>query len=112
MSRGSSFLGWNRGIYVLAWDTATENNAGMSTVALSSSSQEITKPRSIGFVVYPGCEILDVCGPYDAFYYADIWLTRLGKTKELWIPMHGYRRCARSRPDAMRNRNHLNSQLV
>jgi hypothetical protein len=45
-----------------------ENNSAMNTLAPSQRSQEITKSRRIGFLVYPGCEILDVCGPYDAFY--------------------------------------------
>ena len=34
-----------------------------------SQPQEITKSRRIGFLIYPGCEILDLCGPFDAFYY-------------------------------------------
>jgi len=54
----------------------------MNTLALSQSSQQITNPRRIGFLVYPGCEILDVCGPYDAFFYADACLTRFGRTSE------------------------------
>jgi len=33
-------------------------------------------------LVYPGCEILDLCGPCDAFFYADTWLTRFGRTSE------------------------------
>lgn len=53
----------------------------MSTVALKST-QEITRPRSIGFLVFPNCEVLDICGPYDAFYYADVWLNRLGGAKQ------------------------------
>jgi transcriptional regulator GlxA family with amidase domain len=53
----------------------------MSTLALSQS-QQITNSRRIGFLVYPGCEILDVCGPYHAFFYADTWLTRFGRTNE------------------------------
>ena len=53
----------------------------MSTLALSQS-QQITNSRRIGFLVYPGCEILDVSGPYDAFFYADAWLTRFGRTSE------------------------------
>jgi transcriptional regulator GlxA family with amidase domain len=59
-----------------------ENNRRVNTLAPGQSTQEISKPRSIGFLVYPDCEILDVCGPYDAFYYADVWLTRLGRAKE------------------------------
>ena len=37
--------------------------------------------RRIGFLVFPDCEILDVCGPLEAFFFADHWLTRLGKTE-------------------------------
>jgi transcriptional regulator GlxA family with amidase domain len=45
------------------------------------SSQHITNSRRIGFLVYPGCEILDVCGPHDVFFYADTWLTRFGRSE-------------------------------
>ena len=48
---------------------------------LSQSSQQITNSRRIGFLIYPGCEILDVCGPYDVFFYADAWLTRFGRSE-------------------------------
>ncbi len=37
--------------------------------------------RRIGFLVFPDCEILDVCGPLEAFFFADHWLNRLGKTE-------------------------------
>jgi len=46
------------------------------------TSQEITKSRRIRFLVWPGCDVLDVCGPCDAFYYAEAWLPRYGKTCE------------------------------
>jgi transcriptional regulator GlxA family with amidase domain len=52
----------------------------MNTHAPSQPSQEITKPRRIGFLIYPGCDILDVCGPCEAFHWADVWLPRFGKT--------------------------------
>jgi transcriptional regulator GlxA family with amidase domain len=39
--------------------------------------RDITKVRRIGFLVYEDVEVLDVCGPLDAFVYADRWL-RLG----------------------------------
>ena len=32
--------------------------------------------------VYPDCDIVDVCGPCDAFHYADLWLRRFGRTNE------------------------------
>jgi transcriptional regulator GlxA family with amidase domain len=45
-------------------------------------SQEVGRFRRIGFLVYPDCEILDVCGPFEAFWFADQWLGHLGKTSE------------------------------
>ena len=42
----------------------------------------IASPRRIGFLIYPDCDILDVCGPCDAFHYADIFLPRFGRTSE------------------------------
>jgi transcriptional regulator GlxA family with amidase domain len=36
--------------------------------------------RRIGFLVFPDCEILDVCGPLEVFFFADHWLNRLAKT--------------------------------
>jgi transcriptional regulator GlxA family with amidase domain len=54
----------------------------MNTPLPTPASQEITRPRRIGFLVYPGCDIVDVCGPCDAFYYADLWLRRFGRTNE------------------------------
>jgi transcriptional regulator GlxA family with amidase domain len=39
--------------------------------------------RRIGFLVFPDCQILDVCGPFETFYFADHWLTRLGRSSEL-----------------------------
>jgi hypothetical protein len=79
---GAGFLGRKRGIFVLVADKIAENNSAMNTLAPSQPSQEINKSSRIGFLVYPSCEILDVCDPYDAFYYADTWLTRLGRTNE------------------------------
>ncbi|WP_292528108.1 GlxA family transcriptional regulator [Methylocystis sp.] len=38
--------------------------------------------RRVGFLIFPDCEILDICGPLEAFFFADHWLGRLGKTKE------------------------------
>jgi transcriptional regulator GlxA family with amidase domain len=39
-------------------------------------------------LVFPGCEIIDVCGPFDAFYYADYWLARFGRTNEPGYQCH------------------------
>jgi transcriptional regulator GlxA family with amidase domain len=52
----------------------------MNTLAPRPPSQEITKSRRIGLLIYPGCDILDVCGPCEAFHWADVWFPRFGKT--------------------------------
>jgi putative intracellular protease/amidase len=54
----------------------------MNTLAPSRSSQEITRSRRIGFLIYPDCEICDVCGPLDVFHFADYWLPRFGRNDE------------------------------
>lgn len=46
----------------------------MNNVIPSRSPLEITKTRRIGFLIFPGCDILDLCGPFDAFHYAYYWL--------------------------------------
>ena len=74
-------LGRKRGIFVLVPVAIAENNSRVNTLALGQSSQQIANSRQIGFLVYPGCEILDVCGPHDVFSYADTWLTRLGRNE-------------------------------
>lgn len=51
----------------------------MNTLAPSQPSQEITKSRRIGMLVWAGCDVLDVCGPIDAFFYAKYFLLRFGK---------------------------------
>jgi transcriptional regulator GlxA family with amidase domain len=38
--------------------------------------------RKIGFLIYPDFEILDLCGPLDAFYYADRVLRATGRESE------------------------------
>jgi transcriptional regulator GlxA family with amidase domain len=63
-------------------NVAIENSACVNALPRSQSSLQIAGSRRIGFLVYPGCEILDVCGPYDAFFYADTWLTRFGRIGE------------------------------
>ena len=54
----------------------------MNTLAPSRPSQEITQSRRIGFLIFPDCEIIDLCGPFEAFYYGDFWLARFGRTNE------------------------------
>jgi len=70
---GASVLGQKRGIFVLVEDEITKYNSAMNTNAIiqDRAPQETTRSRRIGFLVFPGCEIVDVCGPFDAFYYAD-----------------------------------------
>jgi transcriptional regulator GlxA family with amidase domain len=64
---------------------AAENRA-MNAQSPIEPSQQAGRFRRIGFLAFPDCEILDVCGPLEAFFFADHWLTRLGKTE---VP--GYR---------------------
>jgi transcriptional regulator GlxA family with amidase domain len=77
----AGLLGRKRGIFVLVADEITKDNGVMNTLAPIQSSQEITRSRRIGVVVWPGCDILDVCGPIDVFYYAEHWLLRFGRTE-------------------------------
>jgi transcriptional regulator GlxA family with amidase domain len=82
----SAYIAWpfgrKRGIFVLVADAITNDNSAMNTNAIipDRTSQEITKSRRIGVLIYPGCDILDVCGPCEAFHWADVWLPRFGKT--------------------------------
>lgn len=59
-----------------------KEDSAMNTLVPSQPSQEITRSRRIGFVIYPDCDIVDVCGPFDAFHYADYFLARFGRTNE------------------------------
>jgi transcriptional regulator GlxA family with amidase domain len=45
-------------------------------------SSMATRSRRIGVLIYPDCDIVDLCGPCDAFHYADYWLARFGRTNE------------------------------
>jgi len=53
-----------------------------NTLAPIQPPQEITKSRRIGVLVWPGCDVLDVCGPIDVFFYAKYWLQRYGRICE------------------------------
>ena len=44
--------------------------------------RDVTRVRRIGFLVYPDVEVLDVCGPLDAFAYADYYLRAAGRVGE------------------------------
>ncbi len=60
----------------------------MNTLVPSQTPKEITKPRRIGFLIYPGCDMLDVCGPCEAFHWADVWLPRFGRTDKPGYQCH------------------------
>jgi len=57
-----------------------KEDCAMNTFAPGRTRKESTKPRRIGVLVYPGCDILDVCGPSEVFHWADVWTPRFGKT--------------------------------
>ena len=54
----------------------------MNTLLPSPASQEITRSRRIGLLIYPDCDIVDVCGPCDVLHYSDYYLRRFGRTNE------------------------------
>ena len=54
----------------------------MNALSPNQTPQETTRFRRVGFLVFPDCEILDVCGPFEAFHFADQMLGLLGRTKE------------------------------
>ena len=53
----------------------------MPTPGRCSLSAELAR-RRVGFLIYPDCEFLDVCGPFEVFHFADLGLGILGRTKE------------------------------
>jgi transcriptional regulator GlxA family with amidase domain len=55
----------------------------MDTQASNQPPQDAARFRRIGFLVFPDCEILDVGGPFETFFWADHWLGRLGRNAEL-----------------------------
>lgn len=55
----------------------------MNTLAPIQPSQDITKSRRIGVLVWPGCDVLDVCGPIDVFFYANYYAQLYGGSGEL-----------------------------
>lgn len=74
-------LGRKRGIFVLVAHVIVKDNSAMNSLVSNHSSQGIIKSRRIGLLVWPGCDVLDVCGPTDAFFYVAYWLQRFGKTE-------------------------------
>jgi hypothetical protein len=85
---GAGLLGRKRGIFVLVTDEIVKDNSAMNTPAPSQAPQEITRSRRIGVLIYPGCDVLDVCGPCEAFHWADVWLPRFGRTGEPGYQCH------------------------
>jgi len=59
-----------------------KEDSAMNTLVPIPASQEITRSRRIGVVIYPDCDIVDVCGPCDVFHYSDYYLRRFGRTNE------------------------------
>jgi len=79
---GAGPVGRKRGIFVLVEDAVAIDDGGMTTLPQNRPPQDITRSRRIGFLIYPGCEILDLSGPSDVFYWADSWLPRFGRAEE------------------------------
>jgi hypothetical protein len=44
---------------------------------------DLARVRRIGFLIYPDIEIIDLCGPLDAFVYADRWTRIRARADEL-----------------------------
>lgn len=57
----------------------------MNILTQIETSQDITASRRIGILIWPGCDVLDVCGPTDAFFYAKYWLLRFGRTEPSYL---------------------------
>jgi transcriptional regulator GlxA family with amidase domain len=54
-----------------------------SEVMALTFRSDATRTRRIGFLVYPNIEIIDLCGPLDAFVYADYWARERKRPDEL-----------------------------
>jgi transcriptional regulator GlxA family with amidase domain len=50
------------------------NPSIFTDVTADTFRTDTTRARRIGFLVYPNIEIIDLCGPLDAFVYADCWV--------------------------------------
>src|ERR1700731_2911208 len=86
--RDAELLGRKRGIFVLVANAIAEDNSAMNAPATGQTPKEITKPRRIGLLIYPGCDMLDVCGPCEAFHWADVCLPRFGRTDKPGYQCH------------------------
>jgi transcriptional regulator GlxA family with amidase domain len=62
-----------------------EEESAMNKLFTGLPSHEPAQPRRIGVLIYPDCDIVDMCGPCEAFHWAGTWLPWFGKTGE-----HGY----------------------
>lgn len=47
-----------------------------------AAPHDMTRVRQIGFLMFPDAELLDVCGPMNAFVFADHWLRGAGRFNE------------------------------
>ena len=60
-------------------DAMTEGGA-MTKLVMSRIAMRSPSPAGSRCLVWPGCDVLDVCGPADVFFYAQYWQLRHGKT--------------------------------
>ena len=44
--------------------------------------------RRIGMLAFADCEILDVCGPLDVFFWANLWAKKIGKATQPVYSIH------------------------
>ena len=75
----SQRVGLKGGIFVLVTERRMPKDRAMETPAANRPPQQTGRFRRIGFLVFQDCEILDVSGPFEAFFFADHWLARLGR---------------------------------
>jgi len=58
-------------------------NKPLSAQSFTAQAQATeTKQRTIAVLAYPGIEIIDVAGPLEVFFFANMWLQNEGRTKE------------------------------
>ena len=62
-------------------DALANEESSMHELVVSRIAKEITKSRRVALLIWPGCDVLDVCGPADVFFYAQYWQLRHGKTE-------------------------------
>ncbi len=101
-------LAENEGFFVVVAPAFLYENLGMTKPRPLKT--HTTLPRRIGFLVHSDCEIVDLCGPFDAFYYADVASRRLGRASSNYECVVLAAR-ARQRPYEMRPRSRSGAQL-